>query len=152
MPPNTSNVLLVCVGSPVELGETSFISRVAGPLPCPTNRVNTYHIERIGEVDVVRITQPKLGYPDLAELQTELDRRIDEGSRRMLVNLAPVAFVDSFGVGVIAAASRRMEQSGGALKLCGVGERVRLSLTITRLDQRLDIHEDEASALDAFDG
>ena len=113
--------------------------------------MSTYQIERIGDVDVVRITQPKIGYPDLAELQTELHRRIDDGSRRMLVNLAPVTFVDSFGVGVIAATSRRMEQSGGKLKLCGVGDRVRLSLTITRLDQRLDIHEDEAVALGSFD-
>lgn len=109
-----------------------------------------YEIHSVGDVDVVRILESKIGYPDLEELQKELDRRIEDGSLKMLVNLESVNFVDSFGVGVIAATARRMEQAGGALKLAGVGERVLMSLTITRLDQKLEMHDDEQAALDAF--
>jgi anti-anti-sigma factor len=111
-----------------------------------------YEIVQVGDVDVVRLTQPKLDFPALEELQNELDRRIDEGCRKMLINLEPLTFVDSFGVGIIAEATRRMELAGGELKLCGVGDRVMMSLTITRLDQRLAIHADEPSALEAFGG
>lgn len=110
----------------------------------------SYEISRVGDVEVVRITEPKLSYAALSELQIEIDRRIEAGARKMVVNLAPVAFVDSFAVGIIAAATRRIEGSGGELRLCGVGERVRMSLTITRLDRRVPIYADEASALQSF--
>ena len=111
-----------------------------------------YEVSRSGDVDVVRLTQPKMPQPALEELQEELGKRIEGGSRKMLVNLSPVAFVDSFGIGVIAAAARAMRESGGAFKLCGVGERVKMSLTITRLDRTLDIQPDEATALRSFGG
>jgi anti-sigma B factor antagonist len=111
-----------------------------------------YEIRRAGDVDVLRFTQSKLGYPALADLQKELDERIDAGSRKLLIDLAAVSFVDSFAVGIIAAAARRMESAAGSLKLCGVGERVHMSLAITRLDRRLEIHPDETAALESFRG
>lgn len=111
-----------------------------------------YEIIRSQDVDVLRFTQSKLGYPALADLQKDLDSRIDAGSRKLLINLESVSFIDSFAVGIIAAAARRMENAQGSLKLCGVGERVRMSLAITRLDRRLEIHPDETAALQSFSG
>ena len=111
-----------------------------------------FEINRTGDVEIVRIKQPKLNHTALAELQVELGQRIDSGARKMLINLEPVAFVDSFGVGVIAEATRRMEKAGGELRLCGVGERVMMSLTITRLDQRIQILDNENEALESLGG
>ena len=111
-----------------------------------------YQVTRASDVDVVRFIQPKIPQPALESLQKELAKRIEEGARKMEVNLEPVAFVDSFGIGVIAATARAIAQKGGALKLCGVNDRVRMSLTITRLDKSLDIQPDEATALRSFGG
>lgn len=111
-----------------------------------------YEIERSGHVEIVRIKQPKLNHTALAELQGELATRIEAGARKMIINLEPVSFVDSFGVGVIADATRRMEKAGGELRLCGVAERVHMSLTITRLDQRIQILATENEALENLGG
>jgi len=99
------------------------------------------------DIHLVRVTEPKMAHTTLEALQRELSNRIDSGVRKLIINLAPVAFVDSFGLGVIVATARKMEQAGGKLKLCGVGDRVRMSLTITRLDRSLDIAADEQEAL-----
>ena len=117
-----------------------------------TSSSGNYEIVRVGETDVVRITRAKFDYPALENLQQDLDRLITDGSRRMIVDVSLVTFLDSFGVGVIAASARRMEQAEGRLALCGVGDRVRLSLTITRLDQRLTLFADEAEALESMGG
>ena len=39
-----------------------------------------------------------MAYATLEALQTELCKRIDDGTRKMVINLAPVSFVDSFGL------------------------------------------------------
>jgi anti-sigma B factor antagonist len=109
-----------------------------------------FEVSRTGDVEVVRLIEPKLAQPDLEALQNDLSKRIDEGARKMVINLAPVAFVDSFGIGVIAATARRISQAGGRVKLCGVGDRVKMSLTITRLDRMLEIFADEEEALRSF--
>ena len=98
-----------------------------------------FRVDRVGDVDVVHVAEPKMTYATLESLQGELSQRIDDGNRKLVIDLAPVSFLDSFGIGVIVATARKMAQAGGRLKLCGVGERVQMSLTITRLDRTLDI-------------
>jgi anti-anti-sigma factor len=115
-------------------------------------KAKPFRIVRQGDVDIVRLTESKMEQQALEALQHELARRIDAGARKMVINLAPVAFVDSFGIGVIAAAARQMSEAGGALRLCGVGQRVQMSLTITRLDRTVTILADEDEALRSFGG
>ena len=107
-----------------------------------------FELHHQDDVAVVRVNEAKMAYATLEDLQRELALAIEVGCvRKMVVNLAPVAFLDSFGIGVIVVTARKMSQAGGQLKLCGVGERVRMSLTITRLDRTLDIVADEAEAV-----
>ena len=112
--------------------------------------VKPYEVARTGDVDFVRVIEPKIAQPALEALQRDLAKRIDEGSRKMVINLANVAFVDSFGIGVIAATARKLQNAGGQMRLCGVGDRVKMSLTITRLDKNLEVLEDEAQAVRSF--
>jgi anti-anti-sigma factor len=111
-----------------------------------------FTIEKVGDVEIVRLTEPKMSQATLESLQKALAKSIEAGTRKMLINLEPLTFVDSFGIGVIAATARKMGQAGGELRLCGVGERVLMSLTITRLDRTLAISADEAEALRRFRG
>lgn len=111
-----------------------------------------FEVTRSGDVDIVRLIEPKVAQTALETLQKDLAKRIAGGTRKMVIDLAPVAFVDSFGIGVIAATSRLLEQAGGTIVLCGVGERVMMSLTITRLDRSLTIVADEAAALRSLGG
>lgn len=111
-----------------------------------------FEILRDDDIEILHVLESRMSHDTLEQLQQEVSERIEAGCRRMVFNLAPVAFVDSFGIGIIVASARKMTQSGGQLKLCGVGERVRMSLTITRLDRALDIVPDEHEALRSLRG
>ena len=90
--------------------------------------------------------------PVLDALHDKINERIASGVRKMVLNLAPVAFMDSFAIGIIVATARAMSKADGQLKLCGVGERVLMSLTITRLDRTLDIVDNEETAIRSLRG
>ena len=101
---------------------------------------------------LVSITQLTINYADLEKLQAELFTLIDGESSRMVIDLAQVETMDSFGVGVLMSAYRRMDRKGGALKLCGVTGRVRSTLAITKVDTVIEIFDDADAACASFEG
>ena len=117
----------------------------------PTDQ-EPFDLESREGVDLLHFHASKMDPPVLDALQEKINERIASGVRKMVLNLAPVAFVDSFAIGVIVATARAMSKAGGTLKLCGVGERVLMSLTITRLDRTLDIVDDEETAIRSLCG
>jgi anti-sigma B factor antagonist len=77
----------------------------------------------------------------LKETETLCDTLIAEGVRKMVLDLTYVDVVDSAGLGVIMHVSGSLEQHGGLLRLCGLGERVRHLLAITHTDTLLAIDD-----------
>jgi anti-anti-sigma factor len=82
-----------------------------------------------------------------AMVQSELDR----GRRKVVFNMADVAFIDSFGVGEILASFKSVQDLGGKLRLCKISDKLLLVFKITWLDKVLDIREDCSRALESFD-
>ena len=69
------------------------------------------------------------------------------GSRDLVVNMARVPMVDSSGIGSLIRCHSAVAAKGGKLKLVGVGDVVRQSFKVTRLDRVFEFHESEAAAL-----
>lgn len=78
-----------------------------------------------GELDAR--TAPGLG--------VALHRLVDEGASSITVDCSGLVFLDSQGLGVLVAASRRLKEAGGALYLRGVSTQITRVLRLTRLDQ-----------------
>ena len=75
---------------------------------------------------------------------------IDRGSRKIVINMAEVTFIDSSGLGALVNAMIRMRNAGGKLKLTQPSSKVAELLEVTRLDKVMDIAEDETKAVAAF--
>jgi len=75
---------------------------------------------------------------------------IDGGSRKIVINMAEVTFIDSSGLGALVNAMIRMRNAGGKLKLTQPSSKVAELLELTRLDKVMDIAPDEEMALAAF--
>ena len=84
-------------------------------------------------------------------LQAELAQLAEEGIDRIVLDLRRMPFVDSFGLGVIVSAKKRLSQQGNALCLvAGVDQRtLRRVLEITGLDRVLPVHASVSEAADA---
>ncbi|MFW6137316.1 MAG: STAS domain-containing protein [Candidatus Aminicenantaceae bacterium] len=75
---------------------------------------------------------------------------LEEGNRKILLNLKNVDFIDSYGVGEILAGYISINNAGGQLKLAHISQKLSLVFQVTMLSKVFDIHDTEKDALDGF--
>jgi anti-sigma B factor antagonist len=82
------------------------------------------------------------------QLQMLVDKVLQAGTSKILLNLTEVPIIDSMGIGEIVRAFKRVQEAGGTLKLVGVTDRVYGALKITQLLDLIESFdtEDEAAA------
>ena len=115
--------------------------------------------------------QPKIGveYTENATIATLKDEQIlDEAEVQALSNsLMPlveeadginlvidfgnVKFLTSAVLGLLIRVSKKIYESGGHLKLCGINPKILEIFKITRLDRIFDIYDDRPGAMQSFD-
>jgi anti-anti-sigma factor len=105
---------------------------------------------RIGPVAVLRVQESRLTYPILADFAAAAADLIEQGEKKILVDLGTVAYVDSATIGCLMDLYRQANAAGGVLKLSGVQKRVETMLSMTGAHNFLEVHTDEAVALASF--
>ena len=105
---------------------------------------------QVGEVTVIDVS----GRITLGEGSSNVREGIREvlgkGSRKILLNLGDVSYIDSSGIGELVSAYTSVTNQGGQLKLLNLTKRVKDLLQITKLYTVFDIHDDEAHAIRSF--
>ena len=108
--------------------------------------------EQVGDVSVVRVGETRLMYPILSDFSSAVSGLVSAGKREIVIDLAPVTYVDSATIGCLMDLYRQVTTAGGHLKLSGVQKRVETMLTMTGAQNFLEIHADESSAVKSFGG
>jgi anti-anti-sigma factor len=101
-------------------------------------------------VAVVRIGESRLMYPLLSEFSNAVTQLLASGTRKVVVDLSSVGYVDSATIGCLMDLYRQANAAGGALKLSGVQKRVETMLTMTGAQNFIEVHPDEPSAVKSF--
>src|SRR5437868_347308 len=83
-------------------------------------------------------------------LRSAVRRLIEEGKKKILLNLAGVGYVDSSGIGELVSSYTTINREGGQLKLLKLTQKIKDLLTITKLLTVFDVYDDEAEALNSF--
>ena len=83
-------------------------------------------------------------------LRTAIRRLLEEGKKRILLNLAGVGYIDSSGIGELVSSYTAISNAGGQLKLLNLTQKLQDLLTITKLLTVFDVYESEADALNSF--
>jgi len=84
------------------------------------------------------------------EFKTEVNKYLDQGYLKVLINLKNVAYVDSSGLGSIVSLVKRTLQLQGELKLCELGPDVRSAFFTTQLNRIFDIAATERIGISSF--
>ncbi|HYV73710.1 MAG TPA: STAS domain-containing protein [Candidatus Binatia bacterium] len=84
------------------------------------------------------------------KLRSVVQQLINDGYRKILINLNGVVHIDSSGIGELMSNYTSVRNQGGELKLMNLQKNVRNLLQITRLFTVFDVHENEDSAIRAF--
>jgi anti-anti-sigma factor len=106
--------------------------------------------DQTGGVSIVRVGEPRLMYPILGDFSSAVTTLVADGKRNILIDLAPVTYVDSATIGCLMDLYRQVSSAGGQLKLSNVQKRVETMLTMTGAQNFIEIHADEPSAVRSF--
>jgi anti-anti-sigma factor len=109
-------------------------------------------ISRTGNVAVVLVSEARLMYPLLSDFAGSVAGLFSAGEKRVVIDLAGVNYIDSASIGCLMDLYRQATVAGGTVKLAGVQKRVETMLTMTGAQNFLEIHPDQASAIQSFGG
>ena len=85
-------------------------------------------------------------------LQDAHDAATRKGADAVLLNFGELAYMNSSGIGLLVTLLVRTQRNGQRLGAFGLTEHYREIFRLTRLDEAISIHEDEAAALAAVAG
>ena len=86
----------------------------------------------------------------VAAIRDEIHDEVNQGARKVLLNLADVSYIDSAGLGELTAAYTSVKNRGGQLKLLNLTKRVHDLMQITKLSTVFELHDDEKKAIASF--
>ena len=105
---------------------------------------------QVGDVTVVDATGRITLGEGASTLRDSMRDLAAKGSKKLLLNLSEVSYIDSSGIGEMVSSYTTITNHGGQLKLLGLSKRVKDLLQITKLYTVFEVFEDEASAVRSF--
>lgn len=101
-------------------------------------------------VTLVRFTGALTLGTSLHAADAQLQKTIQDGAAKVVVDMAGVPYMDSAGLGTLVQASGMAKQQDGELRLCGVSDRVAELIRMTRTDALLPMDADVDASLKAL--
>jgi anti-sigma B factor antagonist len=86
-----------------------------------------------GDVAIIKLEGKVMGGPDATTFHGKLHELVSSGKKKVVVDLAKVAWMSSVGLGMLISALTTMKNNQGELRLANVTESIESLLTITRL-------------------
>ena len=83
-------------------------------------------------------------------LRDKINSLIQQGRRKVVLNLEYVPYIDSAGLGEIVRTYTTISRQGGSLKLLNLTKRISDLLSITKLLTVFDTYDSEADAVRSF--
>jgi anti-anti-sigma factor len=86
----------------------------------------------------------------LMDFEHNIKQHIQEGSRKLVLDLSGLTYIDSAGLGMVATCAGMMFRAGGKLVVVTPGSKITHMFEITRLDRVIDLYPDFAAAMAAI--
>jgi anti-sigma B factor antagonist len=104
-----------------------------------------------GDVMIVDVSgKVTLGDGGDAMLKDKMGSLVQQGQKKVLLNLGDVSYVDSAGLGAIVQAYATLNKNGGSLRLLNATKRIKDLLSITKLLTIFETYDNEAEAVKSF--
>ena len=102
------------------------------------------------DIIVFKLTGDVMGGPEAVKVNEEINRMLDEGALKAIIDLDQVGRMNSSGLGILINALTTYKQNGGSLKLAGASPVVANLLKITRLNTIFESYDTTDAALGSF--
>ena len=121
-----------------------------GNFPAQADAPPRLRVRTIERAAILRFEGAEILFEESAvrAVSEQLNRLVEEGQIRLLVNFGGVRHLSSDVLGILAAVHKKIDPARGRIQLCGLDPLLRDMLRITHLDRVLDVCTDEAEALE----
>src|SRR5215468_793951 len=104
----------------------------------------------VGDVTILDLSGKITIGEGSVQLREAVRRLLDDGKKKILLNLGEVAYVDSSGIGELVSSYTTTNHNGGQLKLLNQTKKIHDLLTITKLLTVFESYDDESAAVSSF--
>lgn len=105
--------------------------------------------DKVGDLTVAAVPVEELDASNAGEFKRDVAPLL-EANTKLVLDLSRLHFVDSSGLGAFISCLRKLNASGGDLKLCGMSKQVRGVFELVRLHRVFDICATIEEAVHAF--
>ncbi len=109
-----------------------------------------FKTKEIESVVVFELKGNIMGGADATALNEELQKLIEAGKKRVVVDLGDVQFMNSSGLGMLIGGLNKIRNAGGDLKIARASEKIQNLLKVTKLTTLFDHYEKVNQAVSAF--
>lgn len=106
--------------------------------------------EIIDDVVVEIVNLDRATLREAEELKSKITDKINDGFKKIIIDLSAVEFLDSTFLGVIVSSLKKVAKLGGDLKLVGFQPAVRSMFELTRLFRVFESYSELQSAIKSF--
>ena len=103
-----------------------------------------------GEVTILDLSGKITIGEGSVQLREAVRKLLDEGKKKVLLNLGDVSYVDSSGIGELVSSYTTTNNSGGQLKLLNLTKKIQDLLMITKLLTVFETYDNEETAVASF--
>ena len=104
------------------------------------------------DVTVVELTGHLNLGNELMSLEAAVKRLIQEGSRKLLIDLTRLDYIDSAGIGMLVGCHGQMDRAGGKMRVAGAQGSVSKAFDVVHLDRIMPLDADADAALGNLKG
>lgn len=102
------------------------------------------------EIAVLEPRGSLIGGEETDELKTKARDLLEQGNRKLVLDLASVTYINSTGIGALVGIHTMYSKSQGKIKLCNMGKGIQNVFVITRLSSVFDVEETRDVAVKNF--
>jgi anti-anti-sigma factor len=103
-----------------------------------------------GSVTVLTLQGNMLGVPEGGELNGQIHKLLEEGTKRVVLDLSGVGFINSSGLSALIHSASTLRKSGGRMLVAGASKKVLELIKVTRLTPLIEARPDVNAALQAI--
>ena len=105
-------------------------------------------IRKVGKCKILDCRGKLILGPATATLRKTIREAVEDGTSKIVLNLADVSYIDSSGIGEMIAGYVHVKNSGGNMPLLNLNEKLHKLLVIAKLLVIFDVFDDEQKALE----
>jgi anti-sigma B factor antagonist len=101
-------------------------------------------------VTIISLKGEVVGGPDATELRRQLQIFIEQGKKKIIVDLGQVELMNSSGLGMLIGGLTTVRNAGGDLKLANASPKILSLFTVTKLSKVFTHFDSLKSAIDSY--